>query len=98
LAGELGADGTLDGNVTLPTDAWVELLAGIIRACQKTREFRAELDADGVATVLVGAFHGIKSLADAGAPADRGPELARHAQILADLAFAGLGILNLPTA
>ncbi|MXP23616.1 TetR family transcriptional regulator [Gordonia sp. HNM0687] len=96
LANELGADDVLE-DVTQPTEAWVELLTGIIRAGQQTREFRAELDAEGLATVLVGAFHGIKGLVDVGTPADRGPQLARHADILADLAFAGLGILHHPT-
>ncbi len=98
LVRELGADETATDDVVKPMDAWIGLVAGIIRDGQTSREFRADLDADGLATVLVGAFDGIKGLVDAASSDHRGQRLAHYADILADIAFAGLGILSHPHA
>ncbi|AZG47564.1 TetR/AcrR family transcriptional regulator [Gordonia insulae] len=96
LVRELGADAGLADDVVKPMDAWIALVAGIIRDGQQAREFRADLDADGLATVLVGAFDGIKGLVDSTSPEDREQRLTRYTGILGDMAFAELGILAHP--
>jgi len=43
---------------------WVELVAGLVRAAQAAGLARGDVDADDLATVLVGGFDGLKGLHD----------------------------------
>lgn len=85
LAGE-------DTDFVKPVDAWIALVANIIREGQDAEQIRTDIDPDALAAVLVGAFDGIKTLVDAGAADRRDRDLARYTDILMMLAASGLDI------
>lgn len=64
LVRELGQDADSDGPIDKPLDDWLTLLSRIIRDGQEDGTFRTDVDADGLAVVLVGSFDGIKALGD----------------------------------
>lgn len=94
LVRELGEDSAVEAPVAKPLDNWLSLISGIIRDGQATGDFRDDLDADVLATVLVGAFDGIKALVDSTGSdltaAMRVERLRPHAQTLGNLALTGL--------
>jgi TetR/AcrR family transcriptional repressor of nem operon len=81
LSHELAADPQLGPQVGQATREWITFLAGIVRRGQAEGSLRDGLDPEAVATVLIGAFDGLKSLVDVLAPADGAtglfPERAR---------------------
>jgi AcrR family transcriptional regulator len=70
LSQELAADPQLGPQVGQATREWVAFIADIIRRGQAEGSLRAGLDPEAVATVLIAAFDGLKSLVDVLAPAE----------------------------
>lgn len=64
LTKELAVDPDLTDQVTKPMAAWVALVADIVRRGQADGDLRPGLAPENVATVLVGAFDGLKALSD----------------------------------
>lgn len=95
LVRELAEDPPTDAPVEKPMDGWLTLLTGIIVDGQRAGDFRDDIDAAVLATVLVGAFDGIKALVDAAAADDPGggdriARLRAPAEALARLTLDGL--------
>ncbi|MCH5642073.1 MULTISPECIES: TetR/AcrR family transcriptional regulator [unclassified Gordonia (in: high G+C Gram-positive bacteria)] len=80
------------GSPHKPIETWITLIANIIRDGQTAGQMRADIDATALATVLVGAFDGIKTLVDAGATEQRDHDLAHYTEVLMSLAAGGLDI------
>jgi AcrR family transcriptional regulator len=81
LSHELAADPQVGRQVGEATREWIAFIADIVRRGQAEGSLRAGLDPEAVATVLIGAFDGLKSLVDVLAPGDGAtglfPERAR---------------------
>jgi TetR/AcrR family transcriptional repressor of nem operon len=81
LSQELAADPQVGPQVGLATREWIAFIADIVRRGQAEGSLRAGLDPEAVATVLIGAFDGLKSLVDVLDPGDKAtglfPERAR---------------------
>ena len=95
LTRELAADPEVADLVRAPMSRWVEFVAGLVRDGQAAGELRSGLDPVTVATVLVGAFDGLKSLTDVLEPAeDVAGRFAERARTL--LAVVELALLTEP--
>ena len=81
LSHELAADPQVGRQVGQATREWIAFIAEIVRRGQAEGSLRAGLDPEAVATVLIGAFDGLKSLVDVLDPGDGAtglfPERAR---------------------
>jgi hypothetical protein len=77
--------------VSATTAEWVAFVADIVRRGQRDRTIRSGLDPESVATVLVGAFDGVKALIDVLAPPERAAaEFADRVQTLLAIVEAAL--------
>lgn len=91
LSHDLAADPQLGPQVAQATQEWITFIADIIRRGQAEGSLRAGLDPEAVATVLIGAFDGLKSLTDVLAPGDGATGLfPKHARTLLALLEAPL--------
>jgi AcrR family transcriptional regulator len=79
LTRELAADPALSDEVSRIPAQWVAFIADVIRRGQAAGDIRAGLRPELVASVLVGAFDGLKDLTDVLDPGDqRGPAFAER--------------------
>ena len=86
LTRDLAADNDIAEQVREPTLRWIEFVADVLRRGQATGELRAELDPEHLATVLVAAFDGLKSLTDIVArPEHAAREFTEYAATLTSL-------------
>ncbi len=91
LSRELATDPAVAEQVSATTAEWVAFVADIVRRGQRDRTIRAGLDPDAVATVLVGAFDGLKALIDVIPPPGRAAaEFADRIQTLLAIVEAAL--------
>jgi AcrR family transcriptional regulator len=85
LTRELATDDAVADEVRAPTLQWITFVAELLQHGQATGELRADLDPGQLATVLVGAFDGLKSLTDILRPAAPAEEFAQYVRTLAAL-------------
>jgi TetR/AcrR family transcriptional repressor of nem operon len=83
LTRELALDDTIADEVRAPTLQWIVVVADLVRRGQAAGELRTDLDPHQLATVLVGAFDGLKDLTDI-LQLDQ-PAFAQHVRTLAAL-------------
>jgi len=83
LSRELAADPEVGPQVSAVQAEWVSLVAEVIRRGQADGDLRAGLDPESLATVLIGAFDGLKVLTDILEPRSHGGKtFARHVRTL----------------
>lgn len=93
LAAQLrGGSGDADG----PLQAWVDLVAEILRRGQDEGQIRSEVRAHDAALILVSAFDGLKSTAEVIAPGDSAA-FERQASLLLELLLAGMVVGACPS-
>jgi AcrR family transcriptional regulator len=88
LSRELATDPEAADQVNAATAEWVGFVADIVRRGQADGSIQRGLDPDSVATVLVGAFDGIKALVDVLEPP------ARAAEVFTDRVQTMLGLVE----
>jgi AcrR family transcriptional regulator len=86
LSRELAADPEVGAKVSAVSAEWVSFVADVVRRGQAEGDLRAGLDPRSVATVLIGAFDGLKGLTDILEPAERGAgAFVRHVHTLLEI-------------
>jgi len=96
LTRDLSAEPSLAAQVAAPLARWVSLVADVVRGGQEAGQLRQGVDPDAVAAVLVGAFDGVKGIADSlgGGPATGLPALAATFAELVALTHSTSLVLN----
>jgi AcrR family transcriptional regulator len=97
LTRDLAADPEVGERVSQISIEWVGFVAAVIRRGQAEGDLRADLDARSLATVLVGAYDGLKALTEiVEPPASVGVTFAAHVRTLLTLVESALMLTPAP--